>query len=208
MYREIKKKMYKSYKKFKGLVYIKIKTSTYDIPFIQENFKSNSIILDVGSGEGVLSFIFFLLGKGKNITCIDTDSNKISFIRESKLPMIGICNNILDFTSKHKYDLIILNDFLHHKTDEDITKIIKILGDYLAPNGVIYLKEFDKNDFYDYFYTFLWDSFLYPEDKLNFKNKSQWIEIFNKNKFELRYFKKYTSLWPASRSQFIFNKNV
>jgi len=105
------------------------------IDFIRERINKNSLILDVGCGDGVLSNL--ISKEVKLVTAIDIDAyhvnqNKKKFSNIKNLNFIN--DDVFKFitTNKKKYDLILCSHIIEHMDNPmDFLKNIKIYSKFI-----------------------------------------------------------------------------
>jgi SAM-dependent methyltransferase len=83
----------------------------------------------------------------KKILDIGSSSDSIKELK-SAYPnaVINSNSNLSTELPTDKFDLIVLSQYLHHCTDEEITVIIKYLKQHLSDNGCIFIREIDVDD--------------------------------------------------------------
>lgn len=164
-------------------------------------------VLDIGCGDGIFSFQI-LLASDADIEGFDIDPNKIdiaSFLHRNYRSKFTV-QSFHEYKSQKQFDLIIINDFLHHLNDENQDSALKFARDNVIDNGFIIIKEVSNLRSLDYALTRFLDSKLYPNDDLNFHSDNQWKQIFNKNGLTIKFDFLVNHLWPASRRIYICQK--
>jgi SAM-dependent methyltransferase len=117
-------------------------TKRYIIPYLKDclHISSETKVLEIGCGEGGNLKPF--LDLGCHSTGVDLSSGKIEKGREyfkdhrNKSKLNLICENIYEWGSTEKFDLIVLRDVIEHIPDQ--FKFMAILKQYLAENGVVF----------------------------------------------------------------------
>ena len=185
-----------------------IKSSIVPLVYLDKNLPEKGIILDLGCGEGVLSNLISKIRPNCKVVGLDIDKTKISIAKKNSS---SNCEFIeFDFFHLEKYkniSSIIINDVVHHiDYDNHMKLFIKIINS-LRPNGVFILKEVDKDDFIDYQLTKFFDQKIYPNDKLCFRTKSDWLSLFSRLGIKNISIYKYPHLWQASRTIFSLKKS-
>ncbi|MEQ1554098.1 MAG: 1-acyl-sn-glycerol-3-phosphate acyltransferase [Ferruginibacter sp.] len=105
-------------------------------------------ILDIGCGYGFMSYMLYFTSNKRIITGIDYDEEKIETANHcfSKTNDINfIAANLLNFTLE-KYDAIIIADVLHYLQPYDQKKVIIDCINNLNRNGVLIIRDGDKDD--------------------------------------------------------------
>lgn len=94
-------------------------------------------ILEVGCGDGEVALE--LAAKGKNVTAIDTNSEKIDNLKNMEVN--ALCVDFIKFNSTSKYDAVIFTRSLHHI--HNLRNALKHVLYLLKPSGKLILEEFD-----------------------------------------------------------------
>lgn len=107
------------------------------LPLISGRYKK---ILDVGCGEGVFTFEMAKAAAGSEVTGIDIDTEVVERNRALQERLkVGNCKfeygDILNFTEKNKYDLVVTVDNLEHI--EDDVGALRNMYEAAAPGGTI-----------------------------------------------------------------------
>lgn len=108
-------------------------------------------IVDIGCGYGFMSFMLGYLSDNRNITGVDYDVNKIELANycNSQNPTFGnrvnfVQADIGDY-SFPKSDVFILSDVLHYMPEEKQDILIKRCIENLNPNGIILIRDADRD---------------------------------------------------------------
>ena len=143
-----------------------------------QNFNKNIKILDVGSWTGVFANEIYKEGFG-NITCLDISKNVCSFGEKAFPHLNFICEDIEDFTTSEKYDLILLCEILEHITEP--IKTLKKISQLLTENGSILSTIPDENYVeYDFSRGFVEHFNPIPKKKLSiFSPNIETLPIFD-----------------------------
>ena len=115
------------------------------IEFISEQVNKNSLVLDVGCGDGVLANL--ISNKVKSVTAIDNDEyhirqNESKFINTKNLNFIK--DDVFNFINinKKKYDLILCSHIIEHmEYPQDFLKNIKFFCKFIY----IEIPDFDSS---------------------------------------------------------------
>ncbi len=110
---------------------------------------SNSLVLDLGCGGGILSES--LATAGAIVTGVDLAHKAIEIAKlhlyESKLNINYICNSVsnllLDSSNHNKFDIITNMEMLEHVDDPE--EIIAACASLLKPNGILFLSTINRN---------------------------------------------------------------
>jgi len=128
-YMRIKLKLEKNYEVFHALVPLQGK------------------ILDAGCGYGFMSYMLYFAAPKREITGIDYDADKIVTANHcfSKTEKINFFHSdILSFEFEN-YDAIILSDMLHYLQPDEQMVVIERSISHLNPDGVLIIREGDKD---------------------------------------------------------------
>lgn len=117
--------------------------------FERNNIPKTAKILEIGGGDSYL--IDNLLEQGfESITLLDISENAIERIKkrlgEKAEKVRFVVSDILDFSSKEKFDVIHDRASFHFLTkEEDIQKYAALLSDILGENGLYFVGTFSES---------------------------------------------------------------
>ena len=94
--------------------------------------KAGKRLLDVGCGAGFLSFE--AKKEGYKVMAIDTSPKAVNFARK-KFKIEAVCISLLEFPSKEKFDVVVLNHVLEHITG--LAPFLNRIKQLLSPNGLL-----------------------------------------------------------------------
>jgi 1-acyl-sn-glycerol-3-phosphate acyltransferase len=103
-------------------------------------------ILDLGCGYGFMTYMLRFTGRGRVLTAVDYDEEKISVARHCFSWDTGIdfvCSDISTFTMG-RYDAIIISDTLHYLPPNEQDMLIRKSIDHLSENGMLIIREGNK----------------------------------------------------------------
>lgn len=143
----------------------KHETTQLCIQEMRQYLKGNQSILDVGTGSGILGIIALKLG-AKMINAIDIDSNVLGTVEENlinnqiskdnfniKIGDITRDNQLMDFLSKQKHDIIIANilpdvlfcitEYIYQLMHEDSIYILSGILEIKLPEVEKFLKKYE-----------------------------------------------------------------
>ena len=108
-----------------------------DAQFILKYSRSDSKILDIASGTGLI--INKIYDKVGYIECIEPYPDFSKFIVKSDNVKV-VNKNIFQYTTNQHFDLITLFGFMHYVNEEEARQIYKKCYDFLTPDGTIIVK--------------------------------------------------------------------
>ncbi len=160
-------------------------------------------IIELGCGEGVIS-TYLARNKQRKIIGIDLNNNRIANTTSPNLAFkVG---DITKTNFKHQEGFVI-SDVLHHIAPEKQKKLLGNLHKALKKNGVLVIKEIDKDEFLRSKMSRLWDFILYPNDKINYWSSLDLKTYLIKIGFKV-YVKRPSRFFPGSTTLFICTKHV
>jgi short-subunit dehydrogenase len=183
-----------------------LKHSLYPATQLANALPTAGTVLDLGCGEGMLTNLLAAALPGSTFYGVDRDAKRIELAGKTASANASFqTGDILDadFSGAHA---AIFNDVLHHHPHELQIRLLEKARDFLTDDGVLILKEVDRNDWADVKWTSFWDNRLYPEDTLNFRVPSDWVKTVEDLGFSHLYTFKVRHPWPASRTVMVFSK--
>ena len=111
---------------------------------------SNARVYDLGCGYGFLSCFLYLKSEDREIIGVDYDADKIDiannyFMFKDKKNINFFKENIIDVRLESP-DIILLNDVLHYLDKESQLKVLHHCLNNLNKNGLIFIREGEKNN--------------------------------------------------------------
>lgn len=107
--------------------------------FEQRFIEPESEILDIGCGPGSNAKILLDNNRGYTVTGFDLSKKLIQIARENVPGAEFFVEDIRQFSSNKKYDVIIAAFCIVHLSDHDTITLIKKISDILTENGSLYL---------------------------------------------------------------------
>ena len=155
---------------------------------------SNARIYDLGCGYGFLSCFLYLKSEDREIIGVDYDADKIDiannyFMFKDKKNINFFKENIINVRLESP-DIILLNDVLHYLDKESQLKVLHHCLNNLNKNGLIFIREGEKNNknhIFTKFTEFLSTKIFKhnkTEGKLNFITSQTISDLANK--YDLR----------------------
>ena len=142
----LKKRIYKNYvtthieHSKKGIQIDRITLKSFEKHYlnkIPQNLNKDSIIIDIGCGDGAL--VHWLNQKGyKNVLGIDLSEEQIKLSKYASNIRLKVAD-VFDFLQNEtcKYDLIIVRDVLEHFDKEKLADLLNLFNKSLKENGTI-----------------------------------------------------------------------
>jgi 2-polyprenyl-3-methyl-5-hydroxy-6-metoxy-1,4-benzoquinol methylase len=184
-----------------------IKVSLYPCKKYISLLGERASILDVGCGEGILSRLLREYFNSK-VVGLDQDINRIQIaIRANRDTEIEFFyQDFLTFESNSKFDLIVFNDFLHHKSSLQQKLFLDRAISLLTDNGKILIKDIDNLRSLDYALTSRIDKINYPNDFLKFNSREEWESLFDSQALQIEKEFRSIGLMPSNNWNCILGK--
>lgn len=115
--------------------------------FIAKLISPNDNVLDVGCNDGISSN--FYSKYAKSVTGVDVDLEFIKEAQNSYEKIKFIHDDVFNFSTKNKFDVIVMLDFIEHFSEKDGEEIVNKYSDYLTKNGIMIIGT-PNNQFYKY----------------------------------------------------------
>lgn len=170
---------------------------------IDEAIPQKGKIVELGCGEGVISS-YLARSKKRQILGIDLNTRRITNSRMSNLKFkVGDITNI-NYKPQNAY---VISDVLHHIEPVKQKRLLEKISKALGKNGVLVIKEIDKDEFLRSKMSRLWDFLLYPNDKINYWSSVDLKTYLIKIGFKVC-IKRPSRFFPGSTTLFICTKHV
>ena len=106
-----------------------------------------AVITDIGCGYGFMAYMLVFLSEERTITGVDYDEEKIEtanhcFSKTDRLRFVS--SNALDYPLQPS-DVFILSDMLHYLQPEAQQQLLSRCAEKLLPNGIIIIRDADRN---------------------------------------------------------------
>lgn len=114
----------------------------YTVPYLLDYLPKdkNAKIMDLGCGCGLMLGYLSRLGY-RNLTGIDILPEMIEDARGRLDPSTElVCQDIRDYHTEEKYDLVLMFDILEHFETSDGSEILKIVRNLLKPEGAVIIR--------------------------------------------------------------------
>jgi uncharacterized protein len=125
---------------------IKIRMENYYEPFVHL-IPKDATVLDLGCGYGFLSYLLHFTSPRRTITGLDYDEEKIAIAQHGYLRGANLSFAVGDITHYEiqKHDVIIVSDVLHYLNEKQQLNLLQKCFDGLNPNGVLILRDGDRD---------------------------------------------------------------
>ncbi len=184
-----------------------LKTSLIPLELLDRYMPEQAKILDLGCGEGMFSNSLARLFPKADIHGIDLDAERIQQARTCKSDNATFQEEDAEQFAFEEADAVIFNDMLHHNSYQKQEALISHAANLLKNDGILILKEVDSQDRADRFLTTFFDTRLYPDDQLNFRDIEGWRTLLETHNFEVLTIEVVKHPWIASRTVFIARKS-
>ncbi len=181
--RQIVRQVINSYHDGLTRVYSNIRFRIIPLRFLEEISQyvpEHGNILDLGCGFGLFSLYLALSHPGVQVTGVDISENRINTARRSAQEL-GVKNvqfhaqDIREYEVSAKYDLVITLDLLHHIPYEDGNLLLKKISQWLAPEGILLLKDITTRPRGMLYFTFLLDLLMNPKEAFYYRDTDAWV---------------------------------
>ena len=191
-----------------GYLRTSLKLLSYEFKSINNHLKNHKTVIDLGSGEGLLSAILKFCNPEINFICLDLNLEYVSFIKENNgiLHLDSLAADILVVEDLPYGDVYILNDMLHHMKRNSREIFLSKLFQRMKPEGMILIRDVRKSLSLDYFLTKTIDRKLYPFDPLFYMSEDEWLELLSKVTAGSYRLKKSFVGWPSNKLQVLIWK--
>lgn len=161
----------------KGITSFFLKWFMFPFKEIEKILPKKGLIIDLGCSEGILSNILAMTSSNRRVLGIDMSSLRLAIAYKTvgkRANIKFIKKNVLDFNFP-RANGIAMSDFLHHLTIENQDKVLKKSYEALKKNGILVIKEVDKDSQIRHMMSKFFDEILYPnEEKCNFRGLKEW----------------------------------
>ena len=179
-----------------------LKKIIWPLEQIDDSLPAKGRIYDLGCGEGIIAK--HLARKKGERKVIGVDSDKDRLPKTSSKKLIFKTGDINTFNIKNA-DGVVISDVLHHIVLEKQKKILNNVYIHLKKNGVLTVKEIDKEEFVRSKLSRLWDWVHYPHDKISYWNSHDLKKFLTRLGFDVN-IKRVSRLFPGSTTLFICKK--
>lgn len=186
-------------------IYFFLRSLMLPLSQIDSALPKDGVILDLGCGIGSLTLFLATLSRKRKVIGWDIDATRI---RSAKKITKNISNikfeikNALDMGSVEGFSGIVVSDVLHHINFFHQEILLKKISKALGDNGILIIKEVDKDQKFRAFLSLLWDRLFYPNDISYFRPRKEWARVLTENKFNVR-MRQSVEWFPGSTTLFI-----
>ncbi len=184
----------------------RIRRSILPISEISESLPEVGLIYEIGSGIGVLAHALATESKGRQVVGIDSNQNKIQLAKKSfSLENLKFIRGDAKSYSYKPCAGIVMSDFLHHISHTEQLNILNKVTQRLKPRGILVVKEIARDDGVFMWLSRLWDLALYPQDRIYYRTRNEWLAVFKNTGLEVRV-RRATHWFPGSTHLFTCQK--
>ncbi len=186
-----------------SLTYIRNKLRSISLPLqlIDESLPRRGTIVDLGCGEGVIAH-YLAQNRMRKIIGIDKNVKRLPKYSTSNLQFRLDDISNLDIKNIHG---AIISDVLHHINFRKQPSIIENIFNHMKVDGILIIKEIDKEEAIRSILSRLWDLILYPKEKIYFSKSSDLMIQIKKAGFRVT-IKRPCRLFPGSTTLYICKK--
>lgn len=180
-------------KSFNG-VFAKIRA--WDAPYkeIDKRISKKSLIVDLGSGDGLLANYLAQISKNRKIYGIELNPTRVD-VSQKGLKNTHFKQGSILKTSLPKADVFILAHVLHHlpsKRSQEL--LLEKLSNLLGKNKKIVILEIDNVPLFKFLFTWFTDAFIVPilfegrffTNKFYYRKRKEWYKLLTKIGFKVK----------------------
>jgi len=184
-----------------SLIYDYLRTLILPLVEIDKFVPKSNRIYDLGCGEGVISRY---LARIKTREIIGVDNS------EKRLKKTNFKNLRFILTDIRTFDLnkaggVVISDVLHHLNFNDQAKLLRNVYKKLNKNGVLVVKEIDREEFIRSRLSRFWDFILYPKDKICYYKSTELKNFLTSLGFNVKVVRT-SRFFPGSTTLFLCRK--
>ncbi len=194
------------YPNFSNKIYTLFRWFIYPFDKLEAYLPNKGAILDIGCGVGTFSVYSSLKNNSRQIYGIDTDKKRIIVAKKASQNIKNVqFFKMSAFNWHKKLNAIVLCYVFHHFPGSKQTLFLEKAYKLLNKNGLLIIKEINKDDFIRSKLSRLWDFILYPKDKINYWSRNKLISYLESMGFEVVN-KREAILFPGSTIFYICTK--
>lgn len=171
-------------------LYVKIRLFLTPFEKVSEYIPREGVIYDLGCGYGLFANMLALRSPGRRVIGIDFSKERIQAAKRT----VGTRKNI-QFVNGNLGDVklegcstIVIYDVLHHMSYKDQESLVRECHEALGPNGLLIVKDNDTSPGWKFLWNYLHEIvamflLITKSDKLSFRAKGSFLELFFKNGF-------------------------
>jgi len=178
------------YSRLASKLYICLKCKLTPIDKLSSSIPKECSILDVGSGNGMYSIYLYLKSNKRRILGIDNDKKRIDYANRIAQNIANVKFKTLDLNKNYnllKCDVYLINDVLHHISDNNKIKLLKKIYLKIPRNGILVIKDMHTRNKIKFALNYLNDKIMTSNKKLFFISEQKLIESLRKIGFKVRY---------------------
>lgn len=148
-------------------------------------------VLDIGCGFGLFSLYFAALERGRYITGVDRDPQRIELARLSseRLQISNVDYQVGDgllWNTDQTFDAIYLLDLLHHLPRSSVAGFLEKLRGWLSPGGILVLKEVEDAPRWKRLFTLALDRLMVGMEPIHYWAPAELVALLRGLGFETR----------------------
>ena len=183
-------------------LYVILRKLILPIENINSAIPKRGTIVDLGCGQGQIS-LYLAQTKTRKIIGIDNNTKRLQ-----KSPQKNLKFRKGDITkiSLGRIDGAVISDVLHHLSVNNQRSLIQKVFKNLTKNGIFVIKEIDTGEFIRSKLSRMWDFIFYPEDEINYWNKSDLEKYLKRLGFKSIHVTRPCRFFPGSTTLFVCTK--
>lgn len=141
--------------------------------------------LDLGCGYGIFCSLLSEKRPNMDITGIELDNRRVEIARErfANDRIHFLTDDVTTFDSAKEYDSITCIDLLHHIPSSYHENIIRALYSSLKDDGIVVIKDMDKQPFLKYLWNYGHDIVMSRSLKMHYTSKQELRQLLEENGF-------------------------
>lgn len=196
-------------KRYDGLlnkVFVLVKWFIFPFKKMEEYLPVEGEVVDIGCGEGVLTIYLALKSKKRRVYGIDLDKRRIVLAKKAAFELKNIRFLLEDaLLWRKKVDAIVVSDVFHHFLPTDQENFLEKAYKLLRKNGILVIKEINRDDVIRSKLSRFWDYLLYPADSVNYWSTKKLVRKLKTLGFQVDFFRA-SVLFPGSTIVYICSK--
>jgi SAM-dependent methyltransferase len=154
------------------------------------------LILDLGSGHGLLSLAMSLSEPGRTIRGVDHEPTRVELAREAaagqanvEFAIGGLLEAVTDESLSGRVAGIVIMDAIHYLDYDEQEVLLSGARKALRPGGVLLIRDVDASAGKSFIVNRLYEKAMTGlgftrADRLNFRSNDEWLQVLAKAGFE------------------------